>query len=108
MRVSHFLGAAICAGALVLAGNAVSEEASDEPEREPSAENGEALFTERCSVCHTGAVAPAPADLGKHDAETFDKKVQEHAEVGAFDGLTAENLDDIYAWLQTQAAESSE
>ena len=104
MRVSHWLSAAICAAALALAGNALAEEASGEAA--PSAENGEKLFTDRnCATCHTGTVAPKPSDLAKYDREAFQEKVDNHAEVGAFDGLKKADLDDIHAYLQTQAEE---
>lgn len=105
MRVSHFLSVAVCAGTLVLAGGAVSEEEGADTGKAASAENGEKLFTEKCSVCHTGAVAPKPGVLGKHDREAFQEKVDGHAKVGAFEGLTEENLNDIHAYLQTQAEE---
>lgn len=105
MRISHLLAAALCAGALTFAGSAVAEEAQAASDREPSAEHGEALFKERCVLCHTGAVSPKPEVLGKLDDATFDEKVKNHAKVGAFDGLTGEDLADIRAWLLTQAAE---
>jgi mono/diheme cytochrome c family protein len=105
MRVSKLLGAALCAGALLLAGNAPAEPPLTKPgaEAPESAESGEALFGEKCAACHSGAVAPAPSDLGKLDAATFDQRVKEHPQAGVFAGLSGENLNEIYLYLQSQA-----
>jgi len=102
MRVSHILSAAICAGAFALTGHVLAEEAAADPAA--SVEKGKALFNERCATCHTGTVAPAPAEVGKLDLETFHEKVKNHAKVGAFDGLSEQDLNDIHAYQKSLSA----
>jgi mono/diheme cytochrome c family protein len=95
--------------ALALAGIGRPSEPPPEPRPpEPddailSGDRGEALFMARCAECHSGAIAPSAAELGRHDAATFDRMVQDHPEVFAFEGLTTQDIADIYTWLRTQA-----
>lgn len=108
MRIYNF-HAALCIGVLILAASGVAREPPPEPqppepgETTQSTDRGEALFLLRCADCHSGAIAPAAADMGRHDAATFDRMVHDHPEVFAFEGLSTQDVMEIHSWLRTQA-----
>lgn len=114
MEYSRKLGPVLCATAftamLTLAGVTAfaSDESAEQKASEPSAENGEALFTENCATCHSGAVSPKPEVVGKLDREAFDEKVKNHMKLDVFETLTPEDLDDIYAYVRSKAEAEEE